>query len=63
MFGIRVAGFVGEMLSEFKAVKEGQVYCTSPEFFQISDTIGSMIVDIRSALDGQDDLTYLFRLQ
>ena len=53
----------GEMLSEFKAVKEGQVYCTSPEFFQISDTIGSMIVDIRSALDGQDDLTYLFRLQ
>ena len=53
----------GAMLSEFKAVKEGQVFCTSPEFFQISDTIGSMIVDIRGALEGQDDMTYLFRLQ
>ena len=55
-----------EMLSEFKAVKEGNVWCTTPDFFQISDTIGSMIADMNKALnagDGETAFTYLFKLQ
>lgn len=55
-----------EMLSELKAVKEGNVWCTTPDFFQISDTIGSMIVDMSKALNADSSETafsYLFRLQ
>ncbi|MGN1347050.1 MAG: ABC transporter substrate-binding protein, partial [Eubacteriales bacterium] len=29
-----------EVLSEMKAVKDGNVWCTTPDFFQIQDTIG-----------------------
>lgn len=55
-----------DMLAEFKAVKEGNVWCTTPDYFQISDTIGNMIVDMNKAMhaDSSDTaFTYLFRLQ
>ena len=53
-----------DMVSDMRACKDGNVYCTTPDFFQISDTLGSMIVDINSMLNGNDDeLTYLFKLQ
>ena len=55
-----------EILSEMKAVKEGNVWCTTPDFFQIQDTIGSMVNDIHLMLEADestDSLTYLNRLK
>lgn len=56
-----------EILAEFKAVKEGNVWCTTPDFFQISNTLGDMIVDMNSMLVNEDEsvdsFTYLFKLK
>ncbi|MBQ1862375.1 MAG: ABC transporter substrate-binding protein [Clostridia bacterium] len=55
-----------EILGDMKAVKEGNVWCTTPDYFQIQNTIGSMINDIRLMMDADastDNLTYLFRLK
>ena len=55
-----------EVIAEMKAVKEGNVWCTTPDFFQIQDTIGSMINDIHLILEADasaDALTYLRRLK
>ncbi len=55
-----------DILSEMKAVKEGNVWCTTPDFFQIQDTIGSMVNDIHLMLEADestDALTYLKRLK
>ncbi len=56
----------GPILADLKAVKDGNVWCTTPNFFQIQDTIGSMINDIHLMLGADektDTLTYLFRLK
>ena len=56
-----------EMLSEFKAVKEGNVWCTTPDYFQISNTLGEMVADMNRMLTNDDPsvtaFTYLFKLQ
>lgn len=55
-----------DILADMKAVKEGNVWCTTPDYFQISDTIGAMINDIHlmfEADDNIDTLTYLKRLK
>ncbi|QSX05346.1 ABC transporter substrate-binding protein [Sedimentibacter sp. zth1] len=56
-----------ELFSDFKAVKEGNVWCTTPNYFQISNVLGYMIKDINEMLSIDDnsvnELTYLFRLQ
>ena len=55
-----------DIITEMKAYKEGNVWCTTPDFFQISDTIGSMINDIRLMMEADadtDTLTYLVRLK
>lgn len=56
-----------ELLADFKAVKEGNVWATCPEFFQISDVLGSMIGDIHKMLTTEDEnitkLDYLNKIQ
>lgn len=53
-----------ELLKDFKAVKEGNVWCTTPDFFQIYDTLGEMIEDINEMFTtNEDKLTYLFKLK
>lgn len=55
-----------DIITEMKAYKEGNVWCTTPDFFLISDTIGSMINDIRLMMEADadtDTLTYLVRLK
>jgi len=53
-----------ELLKDFKAVKEGNVWCTTPDFFQISNTLGSMIADMNKMFETDaDNLTYLFKLK
>lgn len=54
------------ILAELKAVREGNVWCTTPDFFQAQNAIGDMIGDVRWMLasDGSDGaLTYLRRLK
>lgn len=61
--------FIGysEVFQDFKVVKEGNVWCTTPDFFQISNTLGSMIKDMNSMVTLEDPdvdkLTYLFKLK
>lgn len=52
------------VLADFKAVKDGNVWCTTNDMYQQSMSIGYMIRDIHSMLcDGdEDDMTYLFKL-
>ncbi|MBQ8092668.1 MAG: ABC transporter substrate-binding protein [Clostridia bacterium] len=55
-----------EILKDFKAVKDGQVWFTTPDYFQISDSLGSMILDFNKMLtdDGSAEaFTYLFKLK
>lgn len=56
-----------ELLKDFKAVKEGQVWCTGKNMFQETTGVGDMIVDIHKALTEENpadkELTYLHRLK
>lgn len=52
-----------ELLENFKAVREGNVYCTTRDLYQSSMELGTMITDIHGMLNGEEDgLTYLYRL-
>lgn len=54
------------MLKDFKAVREGNVWCTEKNLFQESLGLGDLIGDIHAVLTAGDadslDLTYLHRL-
>ncbi len=56
-----------QLLKDFKAVQNGNVWFTTPDFFQINDTLGAMILDMNKMLTNEDDsvtsFTYLFKLQ
>ena len=51
-------------LADFKAVQEGNVWCTGKSMFQESQSVGSMILDIHAIAAGEDpaSLVYLYRL-
>ena len=52
------------LLKDFKAVREGNVYCTSKNLYQSSMALGTIILDIHEMLAGRDkELTYLYRLK
>lgn len=53
------------VLADFKAVKEGNVWCTTNDLYQQSLSIGYLIDDIHTVLRGKDtnDLRYLFHLE
>ena len=44
-----------ELLADFKAVKEGNVWCTDKYMYQATDIIGNMITDIHLMLTEGDD--------
>lgn len=51
------------LLENFKAVQEGNVYCTTKNLYQSSMALGTMIQDIHKMLSGEEDgFTYLYRL-
>lgn len=59
-------GFLGEssLLKNFKAVKEGHVYCTTENLYQSSMELGTMISDIYHMLNEEEQaLTYLYKLE
>lgn len=54
------------LLKDFKAVKEGNVWCTGKNLFQESTGLGTMIEDIHSMLTGDPDaegLTYMHKIK
>ena len=53
-----------EVLKDFKAVQEGNVWCTTNDMYQQSMSIGYMIQDIHTMLQGgaESDMKYLFKL-
>ena len=52
------------VLSDFKAVKSGDVWCTEKDVYLQSMSIGFLIEDIHNMLQGADDkeMNYLYRL-
>ena len=52
------------LLADFKAVQEGNVWCTQQNLFQSTMGLGDMILDIHAVLTEEDpeDLAYLHRL-
>ena len=53
-----------EVLKDFKAVKEGNVWCTSNNMYQQSLSIGYLMEDVNRMLhDKTEDMHYLFRLE
>ena len=53
------------LLGDFKAVKEGNVWCTEMSMFQRSSAAADMIKELRAAVSGEagEDLRYLHRIQ
>ena len=52
------------LLADFKAVREGSVWCTEQSMFQRSSAAAGMIRDIRAAVGGTDEaLQYLHRIE
>ena len=52
------------VLEDFKAVREGSVWCTELSMFQRSSAAAGMIRDIRAAVSGTDEaLQYLHRIE
>jgi iron complex transport system substrate-binding protein len=53
------------VLSDFKAVQSGNVWCTTNDMYQQSLSVGYMIEDINDMLLGknEEDMHYLFRLE
>ena len=50
------------LFADFKAVQNGDVWCTGKYLFQATDIMGSLIVDFNHMLTGQDDMTFLYKL-
>ncbi len=55
------------LLGDFKAVKAGQIFCTTKNLYQDSMELGTIIMDIHTMLTMEEDsyetLTHLFRLE
>ncbi len=53
-----------ELLADFKAVENGNVWCTTNDMYQQSLAIGYFIEDIHSMIQGEnDDMNYLYHLE
>lgn len=54
-----------EVMADFKAVQEGNVWCTTNDMYQQSLSVGYLIEDIHAMLlgEGEDKMHYLFRLE
>ena len=43
------------LFADFKAVQEGNVWCTAKSYYQATDDVGQMILDIHRVLTGSDE--------
>ena len=51
------------LFADFKAVKNGNVWCTGKYLFQATDITGELIVDFHHMLAGQEDMQFLYKLK
>lgn len=53
------------LLEDFKAVREGNVWCTTNDMYQQSLSVGYLMEDIHAMLSGEEEaaMHYLFRLE
>ena len=51
------------LFADFKAVKNGDVWCTGKYLFQATDITGELIVDFHHMLTGQEDMHFLYKLK
>lgn len=52
------------LLANFKAVQDGEVYCTARNLYQSSMELGTIIADIHGMLSGdRENLVYLYKLE
>lgn len=52
-----------ELFADFKAVQEGNVWCTGKYLYQATDIVGSLITDINHMLTGEEDgMTFIYKL-
>lgn len=52
------------LLGNFKAVRDGNVYCTTKNLYQSTMELGTIIADIHNMLrGGNEGLTYLYKLE
>ena len=51
-----------EVLKDFKAVKEGRVFCTTGDLYQRSLSAGVFIEDVHKMLTGKKDLRFMYPL-
>lgn len=59
-------GLLGKsaLFSDFKAVREGNVWCTGKYLYQATDIVGKLITDIHRMLLGEEGgMTFLYRLK
>ena len=52
-----------ELLKDFKAVKNRNVWCSGKNMFQESSSVSEMIEDLSKILKGEDDLVYFHRIE
>ena len=54
-----------ELFKDFKAVREGNVWCTGKYLYQATDIVGNLITDIHLMLtDGEEEqMTFLYRVE
>lgn len=50
------------LFADFKAVQEGNVWCTDKHLYQATDIVASLITDIHHMLTGEEEMTFLHRL-
>ncbi len=53
-----------ELFADFKAVREGNVWCTGKYLYQATDVLGGMIGDLHAMLSGTEEtrLTFIYKL-
>ena len=54
-----------ELFADFKAVKDGNVWCTGKSLYQATDIVGNLITDINLMLTDGDEsgMTFLYRVK
>ena len=54
-----------ELFADFKAVKNGNVWCTGKSLYQATDIVGNLITDINLMLTDGDEsgMTFLYRVK
>ena len=50
------------LFKDFRAVRDGNVWCTGKDLYQETDDVGELIVDIHNMLTGNDEMRFLTRL-